>query len=89
MNAEDRQSRVNRVGSTAQRLAEKPYEKRVCRIECYPSCVQPGESYVGLSVEEWVDFIDEIGVEVQVVDGEINRGTPPLSLKDDPAISQR
>ena len=46
MNAEDRQSRVNRVGSTAQRLAEKPYEKRVCRIECYPSCVQPGESVV-------------------------------------------
>ena len=81
MKAEHRQSRVNRVGSTAQRLAEKPYEKRVCRIECYPSCVQPGESYVGLSVEEWVDFIDEVGVDVQVVDGEINRGTPRFRSK--------
>ena len=81
MSAEEGQPKVNRVGSTAQRLAEKPYEKRVCRIECYPSCVQPGESYVGLSVEEWVDFIDEIGVEVQVVDGEINRGTPRFRSK--------
>ena len=81
MNVEDRQPKVNRVGSTAQRLAEKPYEKRVCRIECYPSCVQPGESYVGLSVKEWVDFIDEVGVEVQVVDGEINRGTPRFRSK--------
>lgn len=81
MNTEDRQPKVNRVGSTAQRLAEKPYEKRVCRIECYPSCVKPEESYVGLSVEEWVDFIDEIGVEVQVVDGEIDRGTPRFRSK--------
>ena len=81
MNTEDRQPKVNRVGSTAQRLAEKPYEKRVCRIECYPSCVQPRESYVGPSVEEWVDFIDEVGVEVQVVDGEINRGTPRFRSK--------
>ena len=81
MKAEDRQPKVNRVGSTAQRLAEKSYEKRVCRIECYPSCVQPGESYVGLSVEEWVDFINEMGVEVQVVDGEINRGTPRFHSK--------
>jgi hypothetical protein len=81
MNTEDKQPKVNRVGSTAQRLAEKPYEKRLCRIECYPSCVKPGESYVGLSVEEWVDFIDEVGVEVQVVDGEINRGTPRFRSK--------
>ncbi len=81
MNTEDRQPKVNRVGSTAQRLAEKPYEKRVCRIECYPSCVRPEESYIGPSVEEWVDFINEVGVEVQVVDGEINRGTPRFRSK--------
>ena len=81
MNTEDKQPKVNRVGSTAQRLSEKPYEKRVCRIECYPSCVRPDESYVGPSVEEWVDFIDEVGVEVQVVDGEINRGTPRFRSK--------
>ena len=72
---------LNRVGSTAQRLAKKPYEKRVCRVEIYPGCVSWRDSYEGLSVEEWVDFIDDIGLEVQTVDGEINRGTPRFRSK--------
>ena len=67
---------LKKVGSTAERLAQKPYEERMCRIECYPSCVSWRPSYDGPSVEEWVDFIDRIGMEVQIVDGEINRGTP-------------
>ncbi len=67
---------IKRVGSTAQRLAEKPYEERMCRIETYPSCVSWRATYEGPSVEEWVDLIDEMGMEVQIVDGEINRGTP-------------
>ena len=67
---------VKRVGSTAGRLAQKPYEERMCRIECYPACVSWRPSYEGPPVEEWVDFIDRIGMEVQIVDGEINRGTP-------------
>ena len=65
-----------RVGTTAERLAQKPYEERMCRIECYPACVSWQPSYDGPSVEEWVDFIDRIGMEVQIVNGEIDRGTP-------------
>ncbi len=72
---------VKRVGSTAQRLAQKPYEERMCRIECYPGCVSWHPSYEGPSVEEWVDFIDRVGMEVQIVDGEINRGTPRFHSK--------
>src|SRR2546426_12336863 len=47
-------SDVKRVGSIAQRLKAKPYEKRVCRVENYPSCLMPEDSYTGLSVEEYV-----------------------------------
>ncbi len=70
-----------RTGSTAQRLAQKPYEQRMCRIECYPGCVSWEPSYHGMSVEEWVDFIDEIGMEVQIVNGEVNRGTPRFNSR--------
>ena len=27
---------MKRIGSTAERLSRKPYERRVCRIETYP-----------------------------------------------------
>jgi hypothetical protein len=74
-------TQFKRVGSTAQRLKEKPYEKRVCRAENYPSCLMPEESYVGLSVEEYVDLIHEAGLEVQIVSGEIDRGTPRFRSK--------
>ena len=36
--------RVKRGGSIAQRLREKPYEKRLVRVENYLSCVQPSLS---------------------------------------------
>ena len=74
-------AKLVRVGSTAQRLSEKPYEERMCRIETYPSCVSWRTTYEGPSVEEWVDLIDEMGMEVQIVDGEINRGTPRFPSK--------
>src|SRR6476660_8640652 len=74
-------SPVKRVGSTAQRLREKPYEKRVCRVECYPSCLMPEESYVGLSVEEYVDLVHQAGLEVQIVAGDWDYGTPRFPSK--------
>ena len=74
-------SMVKRVGSTAERLARKPYRQRMCRTECYPGCVTPRPTYEGMSVEEWVDFIHDLGLEVQIVDGELNRGTPRFHSK--------
>src|SRR5579872_3262894 len=67
---------VRRVGSTAERLRQKPYEQRLCRVESYPSCLAPDYPYVGVSVEEYVDIIHKAGLEMQVIGGEINRGTP-------------
>ena len=61
---------MKRVGSTAQRLAGKPYEKRVCRTENYPYCLvrpEPDTIGKGMTIEEYVDFIDDVGLEVQVV----------------------
>lgn len=69
-------TRLKRVGSTAERQAHKPYHQRMCRTECYPGCAGPGATYEGMSVEQWVDFIDDLGMEVQIVNGEIGRGTP-------------
>ena len=67
---------LKRVGSTAQRLAEKPYEKRVCRIEAhYPPAAEPGKP-VSISPEEYADIIADAGHEVIIVSGEHNRGTP-------------
>jgi hypothetical protein len=74
-------SPLKRVGSTAQRLKEKPYEKRVCRVECYPSCLNPEESYVGLSVEEYAELIHQAGLEVQIVAGDWDYGTPRFPSK--------
>ena len=74
-------SKLKRVGTTAERLAQKPYRQRMCRTECYPGCVNPRPTYEGMSVEEWVDFIDDLGLEVQIVDGELNRGTPRFHSK--------
>ena len=66
---------LTRIGSTAQRLAEKPYAKRVCRIEAhYPP--PPGEPFYGPSPEEYVDAISEAGFEVAIVTGQFDRGTP-------------
>ena len=85
---------LKRVGSTAQRLSEKPYEKRLCRIEShYPPPPDPGgKQTVSIMPEEYVDVIDDCGYEVIVISGEHNRGTPRFTsnifahhpeLKDD------
>ncbi len=67
---------VHRIGSTAQRLREKPYEKRVCRFESYPSCLLPEFPQTGCSVEQYVQYNRDVGLEVQVVAGDMDRGTP-------------
>src|SRR5579872_6694144 len=73
---------VKRVGSTAERLREKPYEQRVCRVECYPSCLLPEYPYVGVSVEEYVGIIHNAGLEVQIVQVITdNSGTPRYPSK--------
>ena len=74
-------SQFKRVGSTAQRLKEKPYEQRVCRVECYPNCLDPEESYVGLSVEEYAELVHQAGLEVQIVAGDWDYGTPRFPSK--------
>ena len=73
--------RVKRVGSTAQRLREKPYEKRLVRVENYLSCVQPQYPPIGMSVEKYADLLHEAGVEMQVVAASWNRGTPRYPSK--------
>ena len=73
---------LKRVGSTAQRLAELPYERRVCRVEAhFPRPYMPGEPDLNLPVEEYVDCISEAGYEVCIVSGEFNRGTPRYRSK--------
>jgi hypothetical protein len=72
---------MKRVASTAQRLRELPFENRVCKSTTKPGCIDWEPTYEGLSLEEYVDFIAEVGLEVQVVSGEINRGTPRFRSK--------
>ena len=67
---------LKRVGSTAQRLAEKPYEKRVCRIEAHYPPPPTGELLECPTPEEYVDAISAAGFEVAIVSGAFNRGTP-------------
>lgn len=72
---------MTRVGSTARRLAEKPYERRICRSENYPNCLDLADEYVGPSCEEYMDLMAELGLEVQVVALEHDRGTPVFPSK--------
>ena len=68
---------VKRIGSTAERLASVPYEKRVCRVEAhFPGALDPGQTHADLSVEDYVELISDVGFEVCIVSGEHNRGTP-------------
>ena len=68
---------VERIGSTAERLAAVPYEKRVCRVEAhFPGVLDPGQAHTDLSVEDYVELISDVGFEVCIVSGEHNRGTP-------------
>ena len=68
---------LKRIGSTAQRLAQKPYEKRLCRIEShYPPPPQGGRTPVTITPEEYAEVISDCGYEVIVISGEHDRGTP-------------
>ena len=85
-NRSDHRVQVRRIGSTAKRLAEKSYENRVCRSEYYPSCLAdvPGASLninADQSIREYITIMDEVGMEVQIVSGEIDRGTPRFPSK--------
>ena len=73
---------VNRVGSIAERLKELPYEKRVCRVEQYPSfCRGPEDETPDHIIEEYVDLIHEAGVEAHICQSTHNRGTPMYPSK--------
>ena len=68
---------LKRVGSIAARLRELPYEKRVCRVEQYPSfCRDPDDRTPDHVIQEYVDLIHEAGVEAHIVQSTHNRGTP-------------
>ena len=94
MNPQDGIPKIKRVSSTAERLKALPYEKRVCRAEYYPSCLvdrtlsgttRSPDDVSEQSIKEYLDFILEVGMEVQVVSGEIDRGTPRFPSKMIPA----
>ena len=79
---------AKRVGSTAQRLKELPYDKRVCRIEHYPTSLQMDEitgkrdkSRPYASMEEEVDAIADAGTEVWSITCYASRGTPMFPSK--------
>ncbi len=80
---------LERVGSTAERLRQLPYEKRVCKTEAYPAVSRPDKEYTGLSVAEFAEWAADVGLEATVLKGGIDRGTPryrpyltSLHLKD-------
>jgi hypothetical protein len=76
------EQRLKRVGTTAQRLEELPYERRICRVEAhFPRQYLQGEPNPNLPVEEYVDRISEAGFEVCIVSAEFGRGTPRFHSK--------
>ncbi len=66
---------LERVGSTAERLRQLPYEKRVCKTEAYPAVSRPDKEYTGLSVAEFAEWAADVGLEATVLKGGIDRGT--------------
>ena len=80
---------MKRIGSTAQRLRELPYEKRVCRAEYYPHnfnflpYLPPAAVAANAekAMKEYVDIMHDVGLEVQVVVPEMDRGTPRFHSK--------
>lgn len=56
---------MKRIGSTRQRLQQKPYEQRICRSENYPDCINAEPDGTGMTLDEYVQFIEEVGLEVQ------------------------
>ena len=87
---------MHRVGSTEQRLQEKPYEDRVCRLERYPDCLpsihrtqekRDEARAVAIPIEEEIEAMVAIGVEVWTIGGQRDRGWPlyPSKMVDPPA----
>ena len=73
---------IKRVGSIASRLRELPYEKRVCRVEQYPSfAANPQDRTPDHIIQEYVDLIHEAGVEAHICQSTHNRGTPIFPSK--------
>ena len=72
---------LERVGSTAERLRQLPYEKRVCKTEAYPAVSRQKKEYTGLSVAEFAEWAADVGLEATVLNGEIDRGTPRYRSK--------
>ncbi len=72
-----------KIPSRIERLREKPYERRVCRSEHYPHCLPGGENegFPVPSMEEHLDLMQEVGLEVQIISGEHDRGTPRFPSK--------
>ena len=67
---------MHRVGSTEQRLQEKPYEDRVCRLERYADCLpsihrtqekRDEARAVAIPIEEEIEAMVAIGVEVWTI----------------------
>ena len=79
---------AKRVGSTAQRLKELPYDKRVCRIEHYPTSLsidkltgKRDETRPYASMEEEVDAVADAGTEVWSITCYASRGIPMFPSK--------
>ena len=78
------------VGSTEQRLREKPYAERVCRLERYPDCLpaihrsqekRDEARAVAIPVEEEVEAMAALGVDVWVIGSQRGRGWPLFPSK--------
>ncbi len=83
---EERPSGTVKTGSTAQRLEELPYSKRVCRMEHYRRCLNEPppparDSDREQAVRDYAELASEMGFEVQVVQIVENRGTPRFPSK--------
>ena len=70
---------TGKIPSRVERLTAKPYEERICRSEHYPLCLAYGtddEHYPAPTMEEHLDLMQEVGLDVQIIGGEHDRGTP-------------
>ncbi len=68
-----------KILSRVERLTAKPYEQRICRSEYYPLCLAYDNNdrhYPTPTMEEHLDLMKEVGLEVQIIGGEHDRGTP-------------
>ena len=69
-------AKVKRVGPTAQRSKELPYEKRVCRLEDTGFLFWSKRSGLESSLEDDVALLSEVGLEVLVIGTELFKELP-------------